>query len=78
MKLTLKGIAELAGVSRTTASRVLNGHPGVRPEVRERLLQIMHDQGFRPDPAARSLASRKAGSPGADQAEGGSKDGKAV
>jgi DNA-binding LacI/PurR family transcriptional regulator len=61
MTLTLKEIAELAGVSRSTASRVLNDHPGVRPEVRERVLQVIREQGFQPDPAARSLASRRTG-----------------
>jgi LacI family transcriptional regulator len=66
MALTLKEIAELAGVSRSTASRVLNDHPGVRPEVREHVLGIMHEHGFRPDPIARSLASRRTGSAGAD------------
>jgi len=59
MALTLKQIAELAGVSRTTASRVLNNHPGVRAEVRERVNQVMAEHGFRPDPVARSLASRR-------------------
>ncbi len=67
MTLTLKQIAKLAGTSRSTASRVLNQHPGVRPEVRERVLQIMRQYGFRPDPAARSLASRRMGIMGADQ-----------
>ena len=67
MTLTLKEIAELAGVSRSTASRVLNDHPGVRPEVRERVLQVIREQGFQPDPAARSLASRRTGIIGAAQ-----------
>jgi LacI family transcriptional regulator len=68
MTLTLKEIAELAGVSRSTASRVLNDHPGVRPEVRERVLQVIREQDFRPDPAARSLASRRTGIISAAQA----------
>jgi len=59
MALTLMQIAELASLSRTTASRVLNQHPGVRAEVRERVNRIMAEHGFRPDPVARSLASRK-------------------
>jgi LacI family transcriptional regulator len=59
MTQTLRQIAELARVSRSTASRVLNGRPGVRPEVRERVLQVMREYGFRPDPVARSLASRR-------------------
>lgn len=61
---TLKEIAELAGVSRSTASRVLNGRPGVHPDVRERVLKVMRDNGFHPDPVARSLAARR--SPGLD------------
>lgn len=56
---TLKQIADLAGVSRSTASRVLNDRPGVHPDVRERVLEVMREQGFRPDPIARSLASRR-------------------
>ena len=67
MTLTLKEIAELAGVSTSTASRVLNDHPGVRPEVRERVMQVMREQDFQPDPAARSLASRRTGIIGAAQ-----------
>jgi LacI family transcriptional regulator len=67
MTLTLKEIAELAGVSRSTASRVLNDHPGVRPEVRERVLQVIREQSFQPDPAARSLASRRTAIIGAAQ-----------
>jgi LacI family transcriptional regulator len=61
MTLTLKQIAELAGVSRSTASRVLNERPGVRPEVRERVLQVMREHDYQPDPVARSLASRRTG-----------------
>jgi len=67
MALTLKQIAELAGVSRSTASRVLNQHPGVRTEVRERVIQVMREHGFRPDPVARSLASRRTTGTEADQ-----------
>ena len=66
MTLTLKEIAALAGVSRSTASRVLNDHLGVRPEVRERVLQVIHDLDYQPDPAARSLAVRRSGNLSAD------------
>jgi LacI family transcriptional regulator len=58
-KLTIRQIAELAGVSRSTASRVLNGQPGVRPEVRDRVLQIIREHGYHPNGVARSLASRR-------------------
>ena len=66
-KLTITQIAELAGVSRSTASRVLNERPGVRPEVRERVLQVIREHDYQPDPAARSLASRRTGITDASQ-----------
>ncbi|HNT76260.1 MAG TPA: LacI family DNA-binding transcriptional regulator, partial [Anaerolineae bacterium] len=55
-KLTLDEIAQRAGVSRTTASRVLNNRPNVRPEVRERVQQVIEETGYSPNPVARSLA----------------------
>jgi LacI family transcriptional regulator len=60
-KLTIRQIAELAGISRSTVSRVLNDHPNVNARTRERVLQVIADTGFRPDPIARSLSSRRAG-----------------
>jgi LacI family transcriptional regulator len=68
-KLTLRRIAELAGVSPSTASRVLNERPGVRPEVRERVLRIMRKHNYQPDPLARSLAFRRVAGPSAEHAE---------
>lgn len=56
MKITLEQIARLAGVSRTTASRVSNGLPGVNPLTRARVLEIIRETGYQPDPAAKSLA----------------------
>lgn len=56
---TLEQIAKIAGVSRTTASRVVNGHPGVRPSTRERVLQVIREHGYQPDPAARMLAAHR-------------------
>lgn len=60
MTLTLTQIAELAGVSRTTASRVINERPNVRPEVRERVWQVIREHGYQPNLAARSLALQRA------------------
>jgi LacI family transcriptional regulator len=59
-KLTIRQIAELAGVSRSTVSRVINDHPNVSPKTREQVLQVVAETGFRPDPIARSLSSRRA------------------
>lgn len=60
MALTLEEVAKLAGVSRSTASRVINDHPGVRPEVRERVWQVIRQYGYEPNLAARALASHRA------------------
>ena len=56
----LEEIARLAGVSRSTVSRVINDHPSVRPAVRERVQRIIAETGFQPNAAARSLASQRA------------------
>lgn len=59
MTMTLKQIAKLAGVSCSTVSRVINNRPGVRPQTRERVLQIVSEYGYEPDPMARSLAFQR-------------------
>lgn len=56
-KLTLENIGELAGVSRSTVSRVINNYPHIRPEVRERVLKVISETGYQPNLVARSLAS---------------------
>lgn len=60
-KLTLEQIAELAGVSRSTVSRVVNDQASVKPEVRQRVLEVIAETGYQPNPAARSLATRRSG-----------------
>ena len=61
MRLTLLDIARLAGVSRTTASRVLNGRGEVSPTVRARVEQVIEETGYRPLASARSLVSHRSG-----------------
>jgi LacI family transcriptional regulator len=57
--LTLEDIARLAGVSRSTVSRVVNNSPNVRAEVRERVQNVIRVTGYHPNAAARMLASQK-------------------
>jgi LacI family transcriptional regulator len=57
--LTIEQIAELAEVSRSTVSRVLNNHPSVRQSVRDRVLEVMREHNYAPQAAARSLASSR-------------------
>jgi DNA-binding LacI/PurR family transcriptional regulator len=56
---TMAAIAELAGVSKITVSRALNGSDLVRPEVRERIVEVARANGYRLNVAARSLRTRR-------------------
>ena len=58
-KLTLEEVGKLAGVSRSTVSRVINDQPGVKKPVREQVLQVIEETGYIPNPAARSLAANR-------------------
>ncbi|MDR1852613.1 MAG: LacI family transcriptional regulator [Propionibacteriaceae bacterium] len=51
-------VAELAKVSRQTVSRVLNEHPSVNPETRQRVLDAIAQLDYRRNPAAHALASK--------------------
>jgi len=64
VSLTIEDIAALAKVSRSTVSRVLNHHPGVKGTVRERVQQVIRDHNYTPKAAARSLASSRTGTIG--------------
>ena len=57
--LTLEDIAKQAGVSRSTASRVVNDDPNVSEPVRKRVQQVIQATGYQPHAAARSLASQR-------------------
>jgi DNA-binding LacI/PurR family transcriptional regulator len=59
-QLTIEDIARLAGVSRSTVSRVLNGQPSVRPAVRDRVQGVISEYGYAPQAAARQLVTQKA------------------
>ncbi|MBX3091683.1 MAG: LacI family DNA-binding transcriptional regulator [Cryobacterium sp.] len=56
---TLEMVAALAGVSRSTVSRVVNSSPKVTPEVVEAVNAAIVTLGYVPNRAARTLASRK-------------------
>ncbi|MDD3948470.1 MAG: LacI family DNA-binding transcriptional regulator [Anaerolineaceae bacterium] len=57
--LKLEDIAKLAGVSRSTVSRVVNNSPNVDAATRKRVEKIIQNTGYRPNAAARSLASQR-------------------
>lgn len=56
-RVTIKEIAELAFVSRSVVSRVLNNHPDVNAETRERVLAVIKEYNYRPKSIARSLVT---------------------
>lgn len=60
MARTLDDLAELSGVSRATVSRVINGGP-VSDATRQRVLEVLESTNYRPNLAARNLASGRSG-----------------
>ena len=56
---TLEGVASRAGVSRATASRVVNGSEKVAPEIRDAVRRAVAELGYVPNPAARSLVTQR-------------------
>jgi DNA-binding LacI/PurR family transcriptional regulator len=56
---TLETVAEQAGVSRATVSRVINRSPKVSSEVRERVQEAIRELGYVPNRAARALVTRR-------------------
>ncbi|MGH3656445.1 MAG: LacI family DNA-binding transcriptional regulator [Micromonosporaceae bacterium] len=59
---TLEKVAVRAGVSRATVSRVVNGSPNVSESVRSAVNRAVEELGYVPNPAARSLVTRRTGS----------------
>ena len=58
-KVTQYVIAEKAGVSANTVSRVINNKPDVNPKTRKRILKIINKLNYTPNLLAKSLKSGK-------------------
>lgn len=58
-KLSIDQVAELAFVSRSVVSRVLNNHSSVSDEAKERVLKVIKKHNYHPSPVARGLATNK-------------------
>ncbi|UGS26772.1 LacI family DNA-binding transcriptional regulator [Microbacterium resistens] len=56
---SIRDVARLAGVSHQTVSRVLNEHPSIRPETKARVLDAIAVLDYRPNVAARALATSR-------------------
>jgi LacI family trehalose operon transcriptional repressor len=57
-RLTIKDIARLSGVGKSTVSRVLNNESGVNERTRERVEAVMQQHGFSPSRSARAMRVR--------------------
>jgi DNA-binding LacI/PurR family transcriptional regulator len=58
-RITIKHVAHQAGITTQTVSRVINGHPDVAPETRQRILDIIEQLDYQPSEHARSLIQRR-------------------
>lgn len=56
---TLADLADMAGVSLMTVSRAINNKPGVGDEVRQKILKLASEMGYRPNQIARGLATNR-------------------
>ena len=58
--ISIREVAELAGVSAATVYRVMNGTAKVDPEKRERVMRVIEETGFIPNEIARTLFRKSA------------------
>lgn len=59
MAVTIKDVAKKANVSISTVSRVINDSKPVSDEIRQRVLKVIKELGYTPNPVARSLVMKK-------------------
>ena len=57
MSPTIYDIARVAGVSKSTVSRVLNKQTNISPEAREKVLRAIEELQYQPNKLARALTS---------------------
>ncbi len=64
MRPTIRDIAERAGVSKTTVSFALNDPSRISAETCKRVLAVVDELGYVPDPVARTLTTKRLGALG--------------
>jgi LacI family transcriptional regulator len=57
--ITIKDVARKAGVSISTVSRVINDSKPVTDEIKQKVLDVIKETGYVPNPLARSLVTKK-------------------
>jgi len=59
MRVSIKDVAQAAGVSHSTVSRALSDSPLVKAETKARIQRLAQEMGYSPDAIARSLVTQK-------------------
>ncbi len=59
MPITIKDVAQQANVSISTVSRVINDSKPVSDDIKKRVLDVIRQTGYSPNPVARSLVMKK-------------------
>ena len=57
MKVTIRKVAEVAGVSVSTVSKVINGHYSISEKTAERVRKVMEELNYYPNASAQSFAT---------------------
>jgi LacI family transcriptional regulator len=57
--LTSRDIAQICGVSQSTVSRVLSGHPNVSAKTREAVTEVLRQTGFVPNASAQAMRTHR-------------------
>ena len=59
--MTIRQVADLAGVSTATVSRVINGHPEVSGRARDAVMRVVREHGYSRNRTARGLSAGRTG-----------------
>ena len=51
---TIKDVARICGVGVSTVSRAINNHPDINPQTRQRILEVIEQNGYIPNNSARN------------------------
>jgi LacI family transcriptional regulator len=64
VSINISDVAEHAGVSIATVSRIINNLPGYSAKTKERVEKAIEELGYKPNAVARGLVSNKTGTIG--------------
>lgn len=59
MKVNIKTVAQMAGVSVSTVSKIINNYTDVGEETKQKVMKIMKETGYIPSNSAKTLATNK-------------------